>query len=63
METCNWSRVLGDIGFTMFIFIPLPWFDIPEVITQPKIAILISYFISGMSGYFYLRVTLPIQTA
>lgn len=50
--------LLGGIGFTMSIFIALLAFDEPEIITQSKIAILISSLVAGTLGLSWLRITL-----
>ncbi len=49
---------LAGIGFTMSIFITLLAFQEQEaVITLTKIAIIIASVISGILGYFYLRIS------
>jgi len=50
--------LLGGIGFTMSIFIALLAFNEPEIITQSKIAILISSLVAGTLGLSWLRITL-----
>ena len=49
--------MLGGIGFTMSIFITLLAFKDSgeEVITYSKIAILIASFVSGLTGFFWLK--------
>lgn len=46
---------LGGIGFTMSIFITLLAFDNAEIVQSSKIAILLSSFLAGMSGYLILN--------
>lgn len=58
----NWKQftgagLLGGIGFTMAIFITLLAFDKSEFIDQSKIAIIAASIISGVAGYFWLRVS------
>jgi NhaA family Na+:H+ antiporter len=59
-EGINWKHVmgasiLGGIGFTMSIFITLLAFNQEEIVTNSKIAVLISSFIAGLLGYIYLK--------
>jgi len=59
----KWKQVigigfLGGIGFTMSIFITLLAFDNSELITQSKIAILITSAVAGIIGYTWLRMAL-----
>ncbi|RYG39880.1 MAG: Na(+)/H(+) antiporter NhaA, partial [Chitinophagaceae bacterium] len=48
------AGLLGGIGFTMSIFICMLAFDDAHTINISKIAILVSSFIAGLAGYFYL---------
>jgi NhaA family Na+:H+ antiporter len=57
----NWMQIigvglLGGIGFTMSIFITLLAFDTHQVIDNSKIAILVASTMSGIVGYFFLRI-------
>ncbi len=59
----NWKRItgagfLGGIGFTMSIFITLLAFDDSDIINNSKIAILAASLLSGITGYFWLNLTL-----
>jgi NhaA family Na+:H+ antiporter len=49
------AGLLGGIGFTMSIFITLLAFSNDVVINQSKMAILISSFLAGGMGYFWLK--------
>lgn len=66
-KTIIGAGMLGGIGFTMSIFITLLAFknDGEEVITYSKIAILISSFVAGNLGFFWLKFMLkkPIRKA
>lgn len=57
--------ILGGIGFTMSIFITLLAFDDIQLITQSKIAIMISSFVAGFIGFLWLHISLktPIKTS
>lgn len=62
----KWKHVfgvglLGGIGFTMSIFITLLAFDNPELVTQSKIAVLITSLVAGTFGYLWLYRTLTKQ--
>lgn len=62
-KSLNWKRILGagflgGIGFTMSIFITLLAFDQQSLITESKIAILLSSAGAGVLGFFWLFVTL-----
>lgn len=59
----NWKNILGvgflgGIGFTMSIFITLLAFDVEEVVSNAKLAILISSLLAGFIGYVILNFTL-----
>ncbi|MBK7529043.1 MAG: Na+/H+ antiporter NhaA [Sphingobacteriales bacterium] len=59
----NWKSIFGvgllaGIGFTMSIFISLLAFDNDTVINNSKLVILMSSFIAGTIGYFFLKITL-----
>ncbi|OYU67642.1 MAG: Na+/H+ antiporter NhaA [Cytophagaceae bacterium BCCC1] len=59
----NWKSIigagfLGGIGFTMSIFITLLAFSDPTIINNAKFVILISSLIAGLTGYFYLKISL-----
>ncbi|MES2003445.1 MAG: Na+/H+ antiporter NhaA [Bacteroidota bacterium] len=49
---------LGGIGFTMSIFITLLAFDKADIINHSKIAILVASLIAGITGFFWLKLTL-----
>jgi NhaA family Na+:H+ antiporter len=49
---------LGGIGFTMSIFITLLAFNDPALHNISKMAILAGSFISGITGYLWLKMTL-----
>ena len=49
------ASILGGIGFTMSIFITLLAFENGDKTTESKIAVLLSSFIAGLLGYFYLK--------
>jgi NhaA family Na+:H+ antiporter len=55
--------ILAGIGFTMSIFITLLAFEDAQMITGAKIAVLLASLLAGLTGYFWLRVTLPTRTA
>lgn len=55
------AGILAGIGFTMSIFITLLAFEDAQVITGAKIAVLLASLIAGLTGYFWLRVTLPTE--
>lgn len=48
--------ILGGIGFTMSLFIAMLSFDKGILLDQAKIGILCGSFISGIAGYFYLKI-------
>jgi Na+:H+ antiporter, NhaA family len=50
---------LGGIGFTMSIFITLLAFREPGLIASSKITVLFSSFVAGITGYTWLRLSLP----
>lgn len=52
------AGMLGDIGFTMSIFITLLAFNNESVINNSKIAILLASFIAGIIGFLFLKLTL-----
>jgi len=59
----NWKHILGigflgGIGFTMSIFITLLAFQQQEVIHTAKLSIFIGSFLSGLTGFLWLRMTL-----
>jgi Na+:H+ antiporter, NhaA family len=59
----RWSNILGagflaGIGFTMSIFITLLAFNNEVLINQSKLAILITSFVSGLTGFLILKMTL-----
>jgi len=59
----KWKQVLGigflaGIGFTMSIFISLLAYDVPGLITESKISILLASLVSGILGYSWLRASL-----
>jgi len=49
---------LGGIGFTMSIFITLLAFSDPGMINLAKMAIIAGSIISGITGFFWLKITL-----
>jgi Na+:H+ antiporter, NhaA family len=56
----NWKHItgaglLGGIGFTMSIFITLLAFNNQSFIDSSKLSILVSSLISGIFGYFWLK--------
>ncbi len=51
--------ILAGIGFTMSIFITLLAFEDAQMITGAKIAVLVASLLAGLTGYFWLRFTLP----
>jgi len=53
-----WTGLLGGIGFTMSIFITLLAFDDGTLIDGSKIAIILGSVLSGIFGYFGLRLAL-----
>jgi NhaA family Na+:H+ antiporter len=59
----NWKSIigagfLGGIGFTMSIFITILAFNDPTIINHAKFVILISSLIAGLTGFFYLKISL-----
>jgi len=59
-EDLNWKSIagvgfLGGIGFTMSIFITLLAFDNQTMISQAKLAILVSSLIAAILGYLTLK--------
>lgn len=50
---------LGGIGFTMSLFITNLAFDVPVMIQEAKLGILLASFVAGVSGYLLLKYTLP----
>ena len=59
----NWKSVigvgfLGGIGFTMSIFVTLLAFDDFTIINNSKITILVASLLSGVIGFFILKITL-----
>ena len=59
----NWKSVigvgfLGGIGFTMSIFITLLAFNDFTIINNSKITILVASLLSGVIGFFILKITL-----
>ena len=59
----NWKSVigvgfLGGIGFTMSIFITLLAFNDFTIINKSKITILVASLLSGVIGFFILKITL-----
>ena len=52
---------LGGIGFTMSIFITLLAFDDPAMTNLAKMAIIFGSLISGLTGFFWLKITLKKQ--
>jgi NhaA family Na+:H+ antiporter len=66
-QDLKWKQIfgvglLGGIGFTMSIFITLLAFNNSGLITESKIAILLSSFVAGTLGYLWLHFTLTRQT-
>lgn len=60
----NWKAVigagfLGGIGFTMSIFITLLAFDDETLINNIKFVVLISSLVAGISGFAWLKLSLP----
>ncbi len=55
------AGILAGIGFTMSIFISLLAFDQSDMINNAKIAVLIASLIAGITGFLWLRKTLPDQ--
>ncbi len=65
-EEIKWKHIfgigfLGGIGCTMSIFITLLAYSDPDLITESKIAVLVSSLISGVLGYLWLRLALDRQ--
>jgi len=58
-----WTGLLGGIGFTMSIFITLLAFDDGTLIDGSKIAIILGSVLSGIFGYFGLRLALKQGTS
>ncbi len=59
-ENLNWHSILGagylgGIGFTMSIFITLLAFEDATLVNNSKLIVLISSFVAGTIGYFYLK--------
>lgn len=57
----NWKNilavgVLAGVGFTMSVFITLLAFSSPDLVSQSKIAILLSSLVSGLIGLIFLLV-------
>ena len=64
----NWKSVigvgfLGGIGFTMSIFITLLAFDDFTIINNSKITILVASLLSGIIGFFILKITLKSKSS
>ena len=64
----NWKSVigvgfLGGIGFTMSIFITLLAFDDFTIINNSKINILVASLLSGIIGFFILKITLKCKSS
>jgi Na+:H+ antiporter, NhaA family len=62
-EDLNWKHIfgagiLGGIGFTMSIFICLLSFNDEAMINNAKFIVLVSSLISGIVGFFFLRLIL-----
>jgi len=53
-----WTGMLAGIGFTMSIFVTLLAFTDAAIIDHSKIAILLGSILSGIIGYFGLRLSL-----
>jgi NhaA family Na+:H+ antiporter len=58
-----WTGLLGGIGFTMSIFITLLAFHEEILVYGSKIAIILGSVLSGVFGYFGLRLTLKQATS
>lgn len=63
----TWSQlfgvgILGGIGFTMSIFVTILAFNDAEVITNSKIAILISSLLAGLIGFIWLKLSFKKST-
>lgn len=52
------AGLIGGIGFTMSIFIPLLAFEETALITQAKIAVMMSSLVAGFIGFLWLKSTL-----
>ena len=64
----NWKSVigvgfLGGIGFTMSIFITLLAFNDFTIINNSKITILVASLLSGVIGFFILKITLKSKSS
>lgn len=60
-DKAKWAHIvgvgmLGGIGFTMSIFVSILSFEDPLHVEEAKLAVLVGSLISGLCGYFYLRV-------
>lgn len=58
----TWSQlfgvgILGGIGFTMSIFVTILAFNNAEIITNSKVAILVSSLLAGLIGFIWLRIS------
>lgn len=59
-KNCGWSHILGagmiaGIGFTMSIFISILSFDKEILIEEAKLMVLITSFLAGSIGFFFLK--------
>lgn len=59
-QSVNWGHiggvsVLGDVSFTMAIFVTSLAFIDPNMIAMAKVAILAASLIAGIAGFFILR--------
>lgn len=55
--------MLAGIGFTMSIFISLLAFSDPGIVNTSKLVILIASLVAGITGFLFLRATLPANQA
>jgi Na+:H+ antiporter, NhaA family len=53
------AGILGGIGFTMSIFITILAFTDLQIIEESKMAIIIASLLSGLTGFFVLKFSLP----
>jgi NhaA family Na+:H+ antiporter len=57
------AGILAGIGFTMSIFISLLAFNVPTIIDNAKVAVLLASLLSGIIGFIYLKsvVQMPLK--
>lgn len=69
-DNTNWRHLYGmsllcGVGFTMSLFISSLAFDQngPDAIVTDRLGILVGSLVSGIVGYFWLKLTLPAAQA